>query len=804
MANVSDYYVTDMEGLVSDKESYIVGKKYRFTVLSPRLIRLEYSPNGVFVDRPSANVVNRAFPKTKYTITESETLIQIDTGVFTLTYVKDSELKSTTLSSNIKAVINGTKVEWQLNNPEVRNMRSINYSIDSIKDKIVLDKGLYSLDGFYVLDDSDSLILDEIGNFVSRTKGTKDIYLFMYNNDFEGCLSDYFNLCGYPSLIPRYALGAWWYKNDKYGASDVMDIVNRFNKENIPISIFMLGDHWHNNVNNYTPIIDLRTISSYLSSNGIRLGITIDPGLEIKKDSDEYKYINSYINIDKNSSIPMNDNRIGLYFTMANGNVNLDNLKFIPLSNDRIGLYFNLIINSLESLGVSLFNIDYNNPIDKENLWKLKHYHYGRNEVRNQRGLVMSRNPGIASHRYPIIWSGKTKVNWNTLNLLPRYNLQGYNMGISFIAHPIGGFSGGIEEDELYLRYIQFACFSPIFLLASEGGKYYKREPWKWNTIIKNHISFYMNLRYRLIPYLYSESYDYHVTGHGIVKPFYYDYPKVIDEPLYNNQYFFGKNFFVAPITGKKNSVINRVMKKIFVPDGIWFDFLQGKKYIGNKTYSNFYRDEDYPIFVKAGSIIPMSVNIREDIPTILELNIYPLSSGEYDLYEDDGISKNYIRGLYMITKFNYIYSPDNYTFTIRKKDGKNLLSTRNYILRFKNTKNITDVIIDDNMIKYNYYYDKEDFVIEIANHIVGRNLSINLKGNDTFVSSERYINEELKEILYDLQINTSLKEKIDEVLFSDLEIKKKRIMLRKLKKSGLDSKYIKIFINLLEYVEKI
>ena len=169
----------------------------------------------------------------------------------------------------------------------------------------------------------------------------------------------------------------------------------------------------------------------------------------------------------------------------------------------------------MESFGVSLFSIDYNNPLDKNSLWKLNYYHYVKNDVKNIRGIVLSRNPGYASHRYPIMWSGKTKVNWNTLNLLPRYNLQGYNIGVSFIAHPIGGYSGGIEEDELYLRYIQFACFSPIFLLASEGGKYYKREPWKWNPIIEEHIIEYMKLRYRLIPYLYSESYDY--DGDGIV-----------------------------------------------------------------------------------------------------------------------------------------------------------------------------------------------------------------------------------------------------------------------------------------------
>lgn len=778
MANVSNYYVGNKNNLISDKESYIIGKKYRFTVLSPRLIRLEYSPLGVFEDRPTSLVINRNFPKMPYSITESDTLIQIDTGIFTLTYVKDSELKSGALGSNIKAVVNGTKIEWQMNNGEVKNLRSINYSIDSIKDKIILDKGLYSLDGFCVIDDSSSQVLDENDNFIDRDNKVKDFYLFMYNKDFEGCLNDYFTLTGYPNLIPRYALGAWWYKNDNYKENDIINLVNKFNNEKIPISIFLLGDYWHDNKNNYIPCIDLKSVSTYLNNYNIKFGITINPNIDIIKESHEYNMISNYINTDK--------------------------FNFIPLTNDKIGLYFNLFINNLESLGVDIFSIDYNNPLDKINLWKLNHYHYGRNEVKNNRGLILSRNPGIASHRYQVIWSGKTKVNWTTLNLLPRYNLQGYNIGVSFIAHPIGGYYGGIEEDELYLRYIQFACFSPIFLLASEGGKYYKREPWNWNSIIENHIIFYMNLRYKLIPYLYSESYNYHKTGMGIIKPFYYDYPRIIDEPMYNNQYFLGRNFFVSPITSRKNMVINRVMKKVYVPSGIWFDFLQGKKYNGNKTYNNFYRDEDYPVFVKAGSIIPMSVNIKEDIPNTLELNIYPLDSGTYELYEDDGTSKNYLKGQYMTTKFNFMYEKDNYTFSIKRGEGKNLLSNRNYILRFKNTKNVTEININDKLVKYNCHYDKDDLVIKIDNVIVGRDFEINIKGNDIFVSSVRYINEEIKDILYDLQLETELKDKIDEVLFSELEIRKKRIKLKKLKRKGLDSKYIKIFINLLEYIEKI
>lgn len=157
-----------------------------------------------------------------------------------------------------------------------------------------------------------------------------------------------------------------------------------------------------------------------------------------------------------------------------------------------------------------------------------------------------------------------------------------------------------------------------------------------------------------------------------------------------------------------------------------------------------------------------------------------------------------------MITKFNYHYEEDNYTFKISKENGRNLVSTRSYLIRFKNIKNITEVTINDKNIKYNYYYDKDDFIVEVKNLLIGRNLEINIKGKDSLVSSVSLVNEEIKEILYDINITTKLKEQIDKVLFSDIDVRKKRIAIRKLKRKGLDNKYIKIFINLLEYIQKI
>lgn len=755
--NIGNYYVNN-NSLISDKDAYITGNKYRITVLSPRLVRIEYNKNGVFEDRATSLVCNRNFPKTNYSVTEGNTMIEINTGIFTLTYVKDSDLKSSAVSSNIKAVINGTNIEWQANSSEAKNLRGINYSIDSAKDKIVLDKGLYSLDGYVVIDDSSSQVLNEDGTFSDREKGIKDLYLFMYGNDFEGCLTDYYTLTGYPNMIPRYALGAWWYKNEKYSENDICELVNNFNREQIPISVFMLGDY------GYNPNISLANIGDFLNKNNINFGYTINPS--------DY--------LEENSS----------------------KMNFIPFTNDKINAYFN-IVNKLRNSGVNIFSIDYNNPNDRINLWRLNHYHYGVNVVIGSRGLILSRNAGIAPHRYPIMWSGKTEVNWKTLNLLPRYNARGYNIGTSFIAHPIGGYKGGIEEEELYFRYMQFSCFSPIFLMASDGGKYYKREPWKWSIKLKNNIINYINLRYRLIPYLYSESYKYHEDGLGIIKPFYIDYPKIIDEPNFNNQYFFGSSFFIAPITVKKNMVTNRVFKKIFVPNGIWFDYFNGKKYLGGKVYNNFYQDEEYPVFVKAGSIIPTSKKYKEVIPSSIELEIFPLDNGKYTLYEDDGTTLNFNNNMFMKTIFEYYYNNDNYTFIIKKGEGRNLINNRNYILKFKNIKNIQNVNINDKSITYKGYYDKDDFIIELYNVMVGSEININITGTDTIVSATSLINEEIKNILFDLEIETSLKELLDKVLFSNLEVRKKRIELRKLKRKGLDNKYIKVFINLLEYIQK-
>lgn len=778
MNNINNSFTKNYNKAVAKSANIVQGAKYRFTILSPRLIRLEYSKEGNFINNPSSLVVFRDFDSNKYNVTESQILLEIKTAYFTLTYVKDKPFKVGKIagSSTLKVVLNGTDKEWYYGHPEVRNYGGSSFSLENITNNFKLDKGLYSIDGFVSIDDSNSMILNENGFYTNREGNNIDIYLFMYKRDFGLCLDDYYKLTSYPSMVPRYALGAWWYKNEEYNAVDIVNVVKKFKENEIPISIFLLGDKWHKDPNNYE--IDKitlgsgREVANYLYQNKIRLGLTINPSLGINVNDSKYPHVSQLLNTTKD-------------------------INLVPLDSNKMLVFYNNYISSLEQVGVSLFNIDYNNKNDKNTLWLLQHYLYTSSQKYGN-GLILSLNSGIAPHRYPVMYTGKTNISWNILNILPFYNLSCANIGVSFVAHAIGGYHNGIENNELYIRYIQFGTFSPIFILASEGGKYYKREPWKWNSLILSVIKKYMKLRNALVPYLYSEGHYYAVSGKTIIKPLYYMEPKIYDEPLYRNQYYFTSQMLIAPITKKKNSVMNRVVQKLYIPNGTWYDYFTGKKYNGGKYYTSFYKDEDYPVFCTAGTILPLSLNDDTDIPDKLEIQIFPGMDNTYNFYEDNN-------NVHLTTEISYKYQKDNYKLSLKPKEGNaSILPSRKYVFRFKNIKLTESISVTYNNSPYQFrsYSDRNDLIIELERVSTAGIIEVSISGINTEISIERVINEEIASILEDLEITTSLKEDIDKIIFSDLSVKKKRIAIRKLRKKNLESKFITMFISLLEYIE--
>jgi alpha-glucosidase (family GH31 glycosyl hydrolase) len=383
-------------------------------------------------------------------------------------------------------------------------------------------------------------------------------------------------------------------------------------------------------------------------------------------------------------------------------------------------------------------------------------------------------------------------------------------MGISWWSHDIGGFHTGVEDGELYLRYVQLGAFSPIFRIHVDKGKYYKREPWRWDVQTFEIIKDYMQLRHRLIPYLYNEAYRYYKVGTPLVQPLYYRTPTIYDEPLYKNEYYLGSELLVSPLTDKKDVVMDRVIHKFYLPAGMWYDFKTGKKFPGERSYVSFFRDQDYPVFAKSGSIIPLSNDTGNNVmvPNEMEIHIFPGKSNTYKLYEDDGITNLYKQGFYLMTSIEYNYQESNYTVIIRALEGKSGIvpKYRNYKIRFRNTKETQEVIAyaNDVPVETKCYVDENDFIVEVKNISTIGQLTINCKGKAIEIDAVRLINEDIDGIISDLAIETQLKEVIASILFGDLPIKKKRIEIKKLRKRKLEEKFIKMFIRLLEYIEQI
>lgn len=797
MYNLGEQFKIDLNRAKARKENVIKGDKYRFTVLTERLIRLEYSDSGKFVDSPTEQVLYRDLKTPKFELIDNSNFISITTSYFKLTYIKGKSFLGGKASpaNNLKVELLNTPFIWYYGHPEVRNFGILNSSLETGG---VIGKGLYSDDGMASIDDSETLLLNEDGTVFEDRTVRIDTYLFMYNLDYELALKDYYEITGYPALIPRYALGNWWSSNENYDDLKLKNLVDNFEKENIPLSVLVLDKDWH--IRKLKDKILLKSgftfnkeyfnnpkaMINYLHAKKIRVGLSVNPSEGIYDNSEFYSEALKYLK-DDNGKIPYN-----------------------CLEPRFVDVYLKLFIHPLDGLGTDFYWLDMVEA--KNSLTMIKQYHLcDMMRDYKRRPLLLSEGVTYAPHRYPVLYSGLSEVSWDTLRKIPFYINRSFNNGMPFWAHDIGGYFRGTEDSELYIRSLQLSVFSPIVKFGIDKGKYYKREPYKWDIKTYAIAKDYLKLRHRLIPYIYSEAYKYHKFGDQLIVPLYYKKKEYYDDVLFSNEYYFGKNLFVCPIITPKDIVMNRVVHKFYLPDGVWYDFVTGKKFPGGKVYTSFFRDEDYPVFALQGSIIPMAIS--KDVndtnpPEDMEINIFPGNSSSYTLFEDDGESDLYRKDYYLLTQIDYTYVPNNYSVVIRAVEGKSgiIPDNRNYKIIFRNTKRTEEVTAFSNMtsLPLKTYVDGPDFIVEVKSVPTIGQFTVTCKGKDIEIDAVRLINEDIERIISDLKIPTMMKERIDKILFSNLEIKKKRIEIRKLSRSGLDKKFIKMFLRLLEYIDEI
>ena len=375
-------------------------------------------------------------------------------------------------------------------------------------------------------------------------------------------------------------------------------------------------------------------------------------------------------------------------------------------------------------------------------------------------------------------------MTWDSLRFQPYFTSTASNIGYTWWSHDIGGHCCGYKDNELYIRWIQLGVFSPINRLHSTNDPFTGKEPWKQIQSVKDIAINYLQLRKRLIPYLYSMNYQTYSKGKALIEPLYYSI-KNNNAYKFKNEFFFGSELLVSPITEKTNTITCLAGIKTYIPKGRWTDIFTNQIYEGEQVLS-LYRSLSYiPVLARQGAIIPTYVDgITNNIDNNQDLEILVYrGNNSFDLYEDDGESKDYLKGKYSIKTIIVTEEDNKVTFTIKANSNKdyNTNYNRNLIISFKDiikgniSCNVEYKIIDDNFIKIQVKDINSDIVIELNNAKYLKNIDkkealINLISSyqmDNITRAEMFCNI-INDINYNIKAPKHLLEPINEILKMD------------------------------------
>jgi alpha-glucosidase (family GH31 glycosyl hydrolase) len=651
---------------IADLDAVIEMETVRFSVLTDRLIRLEYSRDGKFEDRPSQAFWYRRQPVPEFKKKVTAGGIEIETRYLRLRYIHDQKgLTPNSLSILLKE--SGTL--WRYGEKQSGNLFGTARTLDGDAGNTKLGPGLLSKTGWVVVDDSTTPVFNDSGwveprgrtpgafNLFRRSAAeNKDLYFFGYSQDHAACLADFSRICGSIPMIPRYILGNWWSRYWEYTQEELQNLVQDFESHEIPLSVCIIDMDWHitktgNRSDGWTGYTWNRTLFpdpagliKWLHGKGLRTALNLHPANGVFPHEEQYSAMAQWMGIDPASKKPVAFDIADPHFMEG---------------------YFNILHHPYEKLvsdkeGVDFWWMDYQQKRTSkipglDPLWLLNHLHYqdlGRDG--HKRPFVFSRWGGLGNHRYPIGFSGDTFVSWKTLAYQPFFTATAANVGYGWWSHDIGGHMFKDLTPELYLRWTQFGVFSPIFRFHSTKQAALERRPWKKPERIYQAAKKALQLRHALIPYLYSMAWRAHQSCISLVTPMYYDH--MYEEEAYQakDQYFFGSELMAAPVLEPAQRGTTRVEKKVWFPTGRWTNFFNGQQFEGNQRHTISADLEDIPVFAKAGAVVPLAPLVPWgglDNPKELEIIIFPGADNEFTLYEDDGVSTDYLNGEFCITK---------------------------------------------------------------------------------------------------------------------------------------------------------
>lgn len=295
----------------------------------------------------------------------------------------------------------------------------------------------------------------------------------------------------------------------------------------------------------------------------------------------------------------------------------------------------------------------------------------------NVRPFVLTRAGYSGVQRYAAVWTGDNLSSWEHLRMSIPMLLNMSISGISFCGADIGGFRG-YPSPELFTRWLQLGVFYPMMRVHTAGGK--EQDPWSFGKKHEKLNRAAIELRYQLLPYIYTEMQHTARTGLPLLRPVLLDYP---DHPRVHrceHEFLFGRQLYVAPVVQE-----GARSRKVLLPSGDWYDFDDGTRRTGGQDFELDVRIDTIPIFARAGAIVPLREvrqHVDEKCLKELTLRLYP-GNGTGWFYNDDGISTEYEKGDYTHEQYALRTDETRMAFGLVHRRGGAEHAPRSYLFIF-------------------------------------------------------------------------------------------------------------------------
>ena len=566
--------------------------------------------------------------------------------------------------------------------------------------------------------------------------GTINYYVIADDN-WYGLTEAYTELTGRQPMPPRWAFGNFSSRFGYHSQEEVLNTIEKFNEDEIPVDAAIIDIYWFGkgifdemgNLEWYRDSFpEPQKMISKLEQQGVKTILVTEPFILTTSSRWDEAVSKKVLGTDKKG----NPYTYDFYF----GNTGLVDI-FDPKARD----WFWNIYKEFTSQGIAGWWGDLGEP--EVHPSDLQHINGNADEVHNayghewakmiykgyekdfpeQRPFILMRAGFAGSQRYGMIpWTGDVARSWGGLYSQPEISLQMGMQGMAYMHSDLGGFAGGDSIDnELYIRWLQYGVFQPIY--RPHAQEHIPAEPVFQLDSTKAYAKAAIELRYKLLPYIYNMAHENHVSGKPLMIPLFYEFPDNEHLLTYDSAYLWGDAFLVAPI---KQPDVKEM--QVYLPKGkSWTDFNTEKIYHGGQYVTVPVTMDHIPVFVKGGSFIPMSTtkgNTSNYNIIVLEMHYYAdKGAHSYSMYHDDGVTPDAEeKGL--STKLNFNAIKDKNVLKLSADSDNKSNSSIQWIIH--NLKEEPASVTNDNGKPVEYSWDADNNILVLKKK-VPQNTEVNI-----------------------------------------------------------------------------